>query len=460
MAKTLYAVDELSGFIAACALVRPTGIEGMKPKSVKKKLKQPSFAAAVDRDQVQRGIEELGRRPRRAHDPDHRGAGRARRRARDRPARTEAGTDGVRRWLKITLGVLAGFIVLLVLNAIAVSNETEDAERERRGRRAGRDLERDDPGAGRGRPARLADRADPRLHGLDALVRRARAAARREPPGDPGRPARPRRLRQAGRRLRDRGPGERDRRGAGRARSQRTRPSSATRSGRPSRPRSPSRAPSWPRGSSIVDQAPDDSYEDLSLHRQARLRAGDRPGDEAAGRRRARPRRSATSSRMAFAPDFNIASGFENPDQVVEDLREMTYTAFVDAADAEGDYTDARAARRAARAPLEVPLLVDLRRRGPDLRRRGGDRALRGHRRRPDRAARGRRPLAQRRGARGDRAADPRVRRRRPVQAPSAARSADEAQAAARQKQRRRRRKRRGRSARPARGRRRRQTPG
>ena len=45
MAKTLYAVDELSGFVAACALVRPTGIEGMKPKSVRKKLKQPSFAA-------------------------------------------------------------------------------------------------------------------------------------------------------------------------------------------------------------------------------------------------------------------------------------------------------------------------------------------------------------------------------------------------------------------------------
>jgi predicted hydrolase (HD superfamily) len=59
MAKTLYAVDELSGFVAACALVRPTGIEGMKPKSVKKKLKQPSFAAAVNRDDIQRGIEEL-----------------------------------------------------------------------------------------------------------------------------------------------------------------------------------------------------------------------------------------------------------------------------------------------------------------------------------------------------------------------------------------------------------------
>src|SRR3954452_18775375 len=60
LAKTLYAVDELSGFIAACALVRPTGIEGMKPKSVRKKLKQPSFAAKVDRDQIRRGIEELG----------------------------------------------------------------------------------------------------------------------------------------------------------------------------------------------------------------------------------------------------------------------------------------------------------------------------------------------------------------------------------------------------------------
>jgi predicted hydrolase (HD superfamily) len=60
MARTLYAVDELSGFIAACALVRPTGIAGLKSKSVRKKLKQPSFAAKVDREQIRRGIEELG----------------------------------------------------------------------------------------------------------------------------------------------------------------------------------------------------------------------------------------------------------------------------------------------------------------------------------------------------------------------------------------------------------------
>jgi putative nucleotidyltransferase with HDIG domain len=60
MAKTLYAVDEMSGFVTACALVRPTGIEGMKPKSVRKKMKQPSFAAKVPREQLERGAEELG----------------------------------------------------------------------------------------------------------------------------------------------------------------------------------------------------------------------------------------------------------------------------------------------------------------------------------------------------------------------------------------------------------------
>ncbi len=60
LARTLYAVDELSGFVAACALVRPTGIEGMSPKSVKKKLKTPAFAAAVNRDEVHASAQELG----------------------------------------------------------------------------------------------------------------------------------------------------------------------------------------------------------------------------------------------------------------------------------------------------------------------------------------------------------------------------------------------------------------
>jgi putative nucleotidyltransferase with HDIG domain len=60
MEKTLYAVDELTGFIAAVAYVRPQGIHGMTPKSVKKKLKQPSFAAAVDREEMRAAADDLG----------------------------------------------------------------------------------------------------------------------------------------------------------------------------------------------------------------------------------------------------------------------------------------------------------------------------------------------------------------------------------------------------------------
>jgi putative nucleotidyltransferase with HDIG domain len=58
--KTLFACDELAGFVHACGLVRPDGIETLEPKSVKKKLKQPSFAAGVHRDEVYAGAELLG----------------------------------------------------------------------------------------------------------------------------------------------------------------------------------------------------------------------------------------------------------------------------------------------------------------------------------------------------------------------------------------------------------------
>ena len=60
MEKALYAVDELSGFIMACAYVRPTGIHGLTPKSVKKKMKTPAFAAAVNREELREGAEKLG----------------------------------------------------------------------------------------------------------------------------------------------------------------------------------------------------------------------------------------------------------------------------------------------------------------------------------------------------------------------------------------------------------------
>lgn len=61
LAKTLFAVDELSGFLYAYALVRPSkNLEGVKIKSIKKKLKDKSFARGVDRDDIMKGAQELG----------------------------------------------------------------------------------------------------------------------------------------------------------------------------------------------------------------------------------------------------------------------------------------------------------------------------------------------------------------------------------------------------------------
>jgi len=61
MAKTLFAVDELSGFLVACALVRPDKSLGdLQVKSVKKKLKDKAFAKGVSRDDIRQGAEELG----------------------------------------------------------------------------------------------------------------------------------------------------------------------------------------------------------------------------------------------------------------------------------------------------------------------------------------------------------------------------------------------------------------
>ncbi len=58
--RVLFACDELSGLVYACCLVRPNGIDDLAPKSVVKKLKDKTFAAGVDRDEVTRGLELIG----------------------------------------------------------------------------------------------------------------------------------------------------------------------------------------------------------------------------------------------------------------------------------------------------------------------------------------------------------------------------------------------------------------
>jgi putative nucleotidyltransferase with HDIG domain len=58
--RVLVACDELSGLVVACCLVRPNGVDDLKPRSVVKKIKDRAFAAGVDRDELARGIELIG----------------------------------------------------------------------------------------------------------------------------------------------------------------------------------------------------------------------------------------------------------------------------------------------------------------------------------------------------------------------------------------------------------------
>ena len=88
----------------------------------------------------------------------------------------------------------------------------------------------------------------------------------------------------------------------------------------------------------IIDEAPDNELRGLHFLAQARLRPGARRGDSPP---RARLRRSRAATSDAFAPGLRHSSGFDDPDQVVEDFRAMTYTSYDDSASGEDDFTKA-----------------------------------------------------------------------------------------------------------------------
>jgi pimeloyl-ACP methyl ester carboxylesterase len=106
----------------------------------------------------------------------------------------------------------------------------------------------------------------------------------------------------------------------------------------------------------IIDSAPDDSYGSLSFTQKL----GTAP---VIGQAMKRLTQVAPASAVraqydqAFAPGFSISAGFDNPDQVVDDLRAMTYTAFKESSDAESDYTDDQPLDERL-AATHVPVLV------------------------------------------------------------------------------------------------------
>jgi pimeloyl-ACP methyl ester carboxylesterase len=243
----------------------------------------------------------------------------------------------VRRWLKILLVVLAGIVVLLILNAIAVSNETRDAERNIEG------AELIDTSSG---TIQVLEEGDPSgspivlIHGytgsvrwfdeLAALLGESHRVIRIDAIGHGGsdKPAAGYEIENQARAVAE-ALAELDVTGAtvvGHSMGGTIAVAVAELS------------PDLATKVVVVDQAVDDRYEDNSLAREL----GYTPViGQALSRLTDVAPNSAVRDQFqeAFAPDFNIASGFENPDQVVEDLNEMTYTAFVEAAEAENDYS-------------------------------------------------------------------------------------------------------------------------
>jgi pimeloyl-ACP methyl ester carboxylesterase len=244
----------------------------------------------------------------------------------------------VSRWLKITLGVVAGLIVLLLLNAVVVSNATKDAEVRNDGAQlvetSNGTLQVLDEGNGQGTPivlihcytcsmswwedlAPLLDK-DHRVIRVDLLGH----GGSDKPGGGYSMEDQASAVAEALAKL-----GVADATVVGHSLGGTVATALAEQS-----PRLASRVV-------IIDQAPDDSFEHSSLSE----RAGRWP---VIGQALSRLTQVAPASlvrnqyEQAFAPGFSISAGFENPDQVVDDLRAMTYTAFKETSDAAGDYTD------------------------------------------------------------------------------------------------------------------------
>jgi pimeloyl-ACP methyl ester carboxylesterase len=261
----------------------------------------------------------------------------------------------VSRWLKILLGVLAGIIVLLVLNAIAVSQQTEDADVNV----DGADLVETSYGA-----LQVVDEGDPQgspivlIHCYTCSMNWWGQLAPMLETGH--RVIRVDLL----------GHGGSDKPGAGYEIEKQANAiaealnelgiSGATVVGHSLggtvATALAEQSPELANKIVIVDQAPDSSFDDESFTQKL----GYVP---VIGQAMERLVEIAPSSEVqdqyedVFAPGFNIASGFENPDEVVDDLREMTYTAFDQSAGAEEDYTDERPLDDRL-SGLEVSLMV------------------------------------------------------------------------------------------------------
>jgi pimeloyl-ACP methyl ester carboxylesterase len=261
----------------------------------------------------------------------------------------------VSRWLKILLGVLAGIVVLLVLNAIAVSRQTEDAEVDV----DGAELVETSYGA-----LQVVDEGDPQGEPI-VLIHCYTCSMNWWGQLAP--------MLESGHRVIRvdlLGHGGSDKPGAGYEIDKQANGvaealnelgvSGATVVGHSLggtvATALAEQSPELASKIVIVDQAPDSSFDDESLTQ----RLGYVP---VIGQAMERLVHIAPSSEVqdqyedVFAPGFNIASGFENPDEVVDDLRKMTYTAFDETSGAEEDYTDEEPLDERLRG-LELSLLV------------------------------------------------------------------------------------------------------